>query len=540
MAGDARDKLQCQFDKLEAENKSLKLQLHGLVQALPGSIYYKDLNGVYLGANDHALQMVGLSSEKHIIGKTDFDLFSKEHAALFRAADLKIIQEGKESVKEEVSFSPEGEELVQLSSKKPLKDNDDNVIGIVGNTVNITYLKKTEAALHFAKEQAEEASKAKSEFLANMSHDVKTPISGIIGMSEVLLHKLKNPNHKEYINNILKSGRKVLDFFENCIQLSKIESKSLIPEEPDHFSIRKLLDDISTLFLPSIRMKKITIDTYVDPGLPSHILGHYSGIYRVLINLVGNAIKFTEEGSITITAKCCGDYKNEVIFSVRDTGVGISKENQGYIFEQFSKLNPSYEGKFEGSGIGLYVVKQYIKAMKGSVQVHSELNKGSEFVVTMPYVEQQQKTPVSEYRDAKPKRVNKKIENTINILVVEDDAIAQITAVELLRQQGCSSDIANNGSEALTLYDNNKYDLIFMDIGLPDMDGFTVANKIQNKGDVLFCPPIIALTAHAAENISRYSSESEFVKVISKPLSVDKIINCINEYVFCKKNKLND
>lgn len=537
MAEDARNTLQCQIDKLEAENKSLKLQLHGLVQALPGSIYYKDLNGVYLGANDHALQMVGLSSEKHIIGKTDFDLFSKEHAALFRAADLKIIQEGKESVKEEVSFSPEGEELVQLSSKKPLKDNDDNVIGIVGNTVNITYLKKTEAALHLAIERAEEASKAKSEFLANMSHDVKTPISGIIGMSEVLLHKLKNPNHKEYINNILKSGRKVLDFFENCIQLSKIESKSLIQEKPDHFSIRKLLDDISTLFLPSIRIKKITVDTYVDPGLPSHILGNYGGIYRVLINLVGNAIKFTEEGSITITAKCCIGDEGKIVFLVKDTGVGISKKNQKDIFQKFSKLNPSYEGKFEGSGIGLYVVKQYVKAMKGSVRVHSELSKGSEFVVTMPYIEQQQKNTAPEYHDPKPKRTNKKIENTINILVVEDDEIAQITAVELLKQQGCSADVANNGSEALALYGSRKYDLIFMDIGLPDMDGFTVANEIQNKDGALFCPPIVALTAHAAENISRYSSESEFVKVISKPLSVDKIINCIYEYIFCKKEK---
>jgi two-component system, OmpR family, aerobic respiration control sensor histidine kinase ArcB len=535
MVEDASKKLQCQIKKLENENRRLKLQLHGLVQALPGSIYYKDINGVYLGANKHALKMVGITSEKDIIGKTDFDLFSPEHAALFREADLKVIQNGQEVVREEIVYSPQGEKLTQLSSKKPLKDDENNIIGIVGNTVNITHLKETEAALQLAKEQAEAASKAKTDFLANMSHDVKTPISGIIGMSEVLLHKLYNPNHKEYINNILKSGRKVLAFFENCIHLSKIESGSLTHAELHQFSIKKLLDDIYTLFLPSIRMKKITIDVYLDPRLPSEIIGNYDGIYRILINLVGNAIKFTPEGSITVSAKHSNKCNREIQFAVKDTGIGISEKNQKYIFEQFSKLNPSYEGKFEGSGIGLHVVKQYTEAMKGSIEVISKKNEGSEFVLTIPLEAALQETTASEYINQQPQGEVKHIKNFIKILVVEDDPIAQLTAKELLKQQGCNVDIAQSGSEALDKYNKNNYDLIFLDIGLPDMNGFTVAKKIQKKGMPLFRPPIVALTAHATVDIVNNCNEVKITEILSKPLSADKIINCINQYVFCKK-----
>lgn len=520
---------------LEEENSNLRLKLRAIIHALPGSIYYKSLDGVYLGANARALNMVGISSEEQIIGKTDFDLFSQEHAELFRLTDLKVIKENKEIVEEEVVISPDGKKLTQLSSKKPLKDDKGNVIGIVGNTINITHLKETEAALSLAKEQAEAASKAKSDFLANMSHDVKTPISGIIGMSEVLLSQLRNINHQEYVRSILKSGRKVLDFFENCIQLSKIESNHLNEIFTDNFSVKKLLEDIVTLFLPSIRFKKIIVDTYIDPKVPSYITANYNGIYRVLINLVGNAIKFTAEGSITVSAFLSEVNSQEIKISVKDTGIGIDEADQPNIFDQFSKLSPSYEGKYEGSGIGLYVVKKTIELMQGRIQVISKRNEGSNFVVYMPFKidNGEKKSLVQQKKEYSGKREMPR--HHLNILVVEDDPIAQIIAKELLSKTNCHVSIACSGAEGVSMYKSKKYDIVFLDIGLPDIDGYTVAKQMKENALPIFHAPIIALTAHAANDVEQACKEAKITKILSKPLSLEKINACINEYVYGKK-----
>lgn len=522
-----------------------------LLDQLPYYVFWKNQDSVFLGCNKKFAKSAGLSSPKEIIGKTDYDLpWEKYQSDIYRADDKKVIESRIPKLNaEEPQTSSDGSQIVLLTSKVPLFDHEDKVIGVLGIYLDITERKKMEADLREAKVKAEEANRAKSEFLANVSHDVRTPLSGMIGMAELLRLAAKDQQTLEFSTDLLAAGNKAMEFVDNCFELSRLNNAGTVLVS-EKFKLKTILDDISVLMQPAIKTKKLNFNVQYDEAIPTYLWGSRNSVYRVLLNLVGNAVKFTHQGSVTIKATLTDESTptNAVVrISVKDTGIGISKEHQKIVFDRFTRLSLSYEGKYEGSGIGLYIVDKFIKAMNGKIMVESELGKGSQFTFVLAFkvllqngseeeasmddIFNLNESPtlmgsVSEANNPTKIVAMNLPENKLRALSVEDNDIAQRVAKELLISANYMVDQASSGKEALELFEPGKYDLILIDIGLPDMDGCAVAKILRKMEQFDKAQPratIVALTAHVLEAVKMKYASTSMNGVLSKPLSPSKI-----------------
>ncbi len=503
-----------------------------VLSSLPGSVYWKDINGVYLGANDYAARKAGAASVEELIGKTDYDLFTKTHADQFRKHDLQVIQSGKELKWEEGSKSPEdGKPFVQLSSKKPLRDKKGNIVGIVGNTVDISELKKTQQELRVAKQKAEESSELKSQFIMNMQHDLRTPASGVATMLEILAKKETNLAKKETLEQVANSSKKLLNILNAIIEFDNIEKNSF-PILSEKFNLHDITRDVEALELPTAILKHLNIKTHIDKEIPQELIGDSFRVQRILINLLSNAIKFTAKGNVEIDEvlwKYVDDKNVLVQIIVKDTGVGIPIDKQKIIFERFTKLDLSNKGLHSGLGLGLSMVKQFVDELNGSIEVKSTPGKGTNFICTLPF-----KLPEAESiaikNDAAQSvlegELTGAIEPTARILLVEDDEIAQLIGRSLLADEfHVQLDVATTGQESIDLINKAKplYDLIFMDIGLPDGGGCEFAKKIHDISKETASIPIIALTAHDDDKTKKACNVCGMQDYLTKPLGILKM-----------------
>ena len=376
------------MDQEEKDYWSNQEFLFELLQRLPAHVFWKDVNGVFVGCNVVFAQSVGFNSPEELIGKTDYDLHAKpEEVEHFLKYDKQVMatREPRLNIEEKITI-PGRPTFTILTNKVPLIAKSSKVMGVLGYYFDITERKNMEVDLRVAKGKAEAASYAKSEFLANMSHDIRTPLSGIIGLSETLAYKEKDPQLKNNLQIICTSGVKLLELFDSCLEVCRLdEIDNVLQNEP--FSLRTLLEDLAALFLPAVRAKNITFDLHYEAGMLDTWRGSRVTSYRILQNIIGNAIKFTHQGSITISVHVeglCIQNKKNVIFEIEDTGIGIPKDKFEVIFNKFSRIHSSYEGVYEGTGMGLYMVKQYLKILQGDIIVNSVEGKGSKFTVTLP------------------------------------------------------------------------------------------------------------------------------------------------------------
>jgi len=531
-------------------------QLREIIDNVPGDVYWKDTSGVWLGINargSESLKKMGFpSAPKDVIGKTDSELFGEETARHFKENDRIIMKEKREISQEESAILDSGEKIVQLSIKRPLYNELGDVIGIVGNTVDITYLKKIENDLTAAKEKAEAANRAKTEFLANMSHDVKSPMTGIVMSSSLMM---KNPAwlNVETAERIHASAEQVLNFFDSCLELSKLE-KSELQSEKESFSLPVLLNEVHALFSPRAYAKKLFFKFDHESDVPALFTGYRGTLYRVILNLIGNAVKFTEEGGVTIRvfiSEKTDDTHLTIGIAVSDTGPGIPEDKHQVIFEKLHRLTPSYHGKVEGSGIGLYIVDQYTQHMSGDIKVASEVGKGSTFTLFVPLAlsdesslsdqERQKHRALLQKTSVAPTRITEMPRKTTSpavppkitldehsplVLVVEDNLTIQMVTEAILNSEGFRVDIASDGKEALEMFKPDTYLCVYMDMGLPDKQGHEVAQLIREKEISLNAntkTPIVALTAHAAVEVKAFCEDAGMQGVFSKPINKEKI-----------------
>lgn len=372
-------------ENLIKAKKELRTYLSSIAESIGGSIYWKNRDGVYVGCNTFAAKMAGLSNPEEIIGKTDYDLFRKEEADVFRKNDLEVLQQGAEFSKEEQVTAPNGKLITQLSTKKALKDEQGNVIGIIGNTIDITYLKETETKLKAAKELAEQSNILKSEFIHNMEHDIRTPFGGILGLSSILFEQEACPHKKELLEKIKNSAKELLDFCNALLDFSKLEQISL-PALEKQFNLKVLLERIIAMEHPSAKLKNIEIYLDYPSDMPTLILGDEFRLYRVILNLLSNSIKFTKQGYAKISAHLIKKREAGTLLqlTVQDTGIGISKETQNVIFQKFVRGTPRNKGLYKGAGLGLYIVKQFLHEMNGEIMVQSEEGVGTTFTCIIP------------------------------------------------------------------------------------------------------------------------------------------------------------
>ncbi len=369
---------------------------------------------------------------------------------------------------------------------------------------------------------AEAANLAQRDFLARMSHELRTPMNGVLGMTRLAMQASPPPAQLEYLEKIQSSAALLLGIINDILDFSRIEAGKLTIDR-HHFNLRKMIENIVELVSPNIHGKKLNFTINVDPEVPVFALGDDLRISQVLLNLLGNASKFTLEGYVTlsVSAKPVSDSRFRLYCSVRDSGIGMTAEQIGSLFTPFSQADASTSRKFGGTGLGLSISKALVEYMNGEVRVESEPGKGSLFSF---YVELEYSSESAEEAETSEALWLNARYDGYNFLVVEDNLINQEIAKALLEDLGATVDVADNGEEGVKAFLNKDYSLIFMDVRMPIMDGLEAARNIKasSKHDASTVP-IVAMTANAMNEDREASKEAGMVGHVAKPIDLDEL-----------------
>jgi two-component system aerobic respiration control sensor histidine kinase ArcB len=537
-----------------------------IINCMPGNVYWLDKNGCTVGCNKNVLTMFGLESHAEFKGLSFEEMikiggWSSEAGESFKQDTLDVIRSGKAKLNVEEPPIPDvnGRIIYFLTSRVPLFDRYQNIIGVVGISIDITALKEAELALVEAKEKAEAASQAKSEFIANMSHDIRTPITGMVGMVQDLLNTaretrdtIKNnktlsreelskaldglTTHVEKDSDILiGSVDQLLQLCNEILEVTGLEG-GIADQPAESFDLHHLVQCNIDLQQPVARHKKLALSVEIDKNVPQYVKGLKNYTDRTLLNLLSNALKFTETGAVKVKVSLLENkslQKNEVTvqFIIEDTGIGIPEDKFDVIFEHFSRLTSSYDGVYKGSGLGLYMVKHYVEAMGGSIGVTSKIGEGTCFIVAVPLLisdtvdrpHQSIRTPAPLLRSVPHPRAaasaTQASHPSARVLLVEDNGVVAMGTIIALKPFKCAVDLAENGRQAIEKAQNNIYDFILMDVGLPDISGIEVTRAIRAFSDTEKAQvPIFGLTGHANNpEMRRECLEAGMLEVHNKP-----------------------
>ncbi|MEM9819543.1 MAG: PAS domain S-box protein [Bacteroidota bacterium] len=397
---------------------------------------------------------------------------------------------------------------------------------------DITERKKAEEELIAAKQAAEQAQHAEQQFLTNMSHEIRTPMNAVIGMTHLLYETKPNESQKEYLDSLLFSADSLMGIINNILDLSKIEAGEL-EFEKRMFNLQELMKGLQQTFQFKVRDKAVSVVMEIDPKIENHLLGDAVRLNQILTNLLGNASKFTSKGTIGIKAKLMVDSHQQYIiqFQVHDTGIGIDQKSLGLIFQNFKQADIDITRKFGGTGLGLAIVKQLVELQGGSIEVNSEKGKGSVFSVVLPFENAQVKLSEVEIREVPAKAENALLKSR-SILVVEDNFMNQKLIRKIMDLWDCQYEIAGNGLEALERSKDKKFDLILMDIHMPEMDGCETTVAIRkDSSHANHESPIIALTAAALLDEKNRALESGMNDFLTKPFSPKQLHKMIVKWI---------
>ncbi|KYG67814.1 PAS domain-containing sensor histidine kinase [Bdellovibrio bacteriovorus] len=356
--------------------------LNGLFDSSPSIIYVKDLEGRYILASRQFEILMGKSKDE-ILGKTDFDLFAERDALRHVRNDHQMIRTRKAEKIEDAILLPDGSEKQYISEKFPLMDAQGSVLALAGVSTDITELHRYQKELLKAKEEAELGTKAKSEFLANMSHEIRTPMNSIMGMAEVLLESPLDEDQRSYVTILSRASESLLGIINDILDFSKIESGQMVLEKVP-FPLRETVRKSIELLLIKAQEKKLELRVDIDHDVPDTVTGDAKRLQQVLINLVGNGLKFTDSGSVLLNISLRRQAQPVLEFTVQDTGIGISEDKLATLFTRFYQGDSSITRRFGGTGLGLSISKELVEKMGGQITVESTPGQGSRFIFTIP------------------------------------------------------------------------------------------------------------------------------------------------------------
>jgi len=522
--------------KAEAELHVSERRFQTLAEISPVGIFQTDAKGLTTYVNPRWCQIAGLTFEQ-ALNNNWINAVHKDDREKLMDGWISATESSQPSYAEYRFVLNDGTVAWVMGQAIPEKNMNNEIIGYVGTITDITELKRTEEELIRARDKAEEMNKLKSNFLANMSHELRTPLVGIIGLSQVLNEELKDGDCKRYSKLILESGIRIRDTLNLILDLSKIESETL-QLYPEEIEMTEYVSSLARVFEKTAEAKKIKLtikseDELLFANLDKILLN------SVINNLMNNAIKYTFEGFVNVDIKKIIEDGQYIEVSIRDSGIGIEGKNLAVIFEPFRQISEGWNRNFEGTGLGLTIVKEYLNKMSGSIIVESQIGVGSTFKVRFPLV----KTKISdksriELVNETARNVNKSAKKVLEksktnkplVLYVEDDNISQ-KVIETILEKKFTVESIDDCDQVIALVKNKHFDLILMDINLKGkLNGLDLAKEIK-KLDEYANTPIIALTAYAMVGDKEKMLDGGCTHYLSKPFSRNDLIELLDEII---------
>jgi PAS domain S-box-containing protein len=501
-------------ETLSEERKILRV----LIDNVPDFMYVKDLECRFLVANLSVARQMGAKTPEELLGKNDFDFYPREVATTFYEDEQRVIRSGQAEVnREEAGLDSQGNASQIMTTQVPLRDKNGRVTGLVGIGRDITHLKKVQEEMQNAREAAEAASRAKSEFLANMSHEIRTPMNGVMGMTDLALETDLTQEQREYLETVKMSGDSLLTVINDILDFSKIEAGKIDLEALD-FDLRDSLE--STLKTLAVRAdeKGLELLCEVAPEVPEVVRGDSSRLRQIVVNLVGNAIKFTDSGEIAVKVQVEARDGTECVcrFTVADTGVGIPEDKRELIFKPFSQADTSTTRKYGGTGLGLTISTRLVEMMGGKIWVESEVGRGSQFHFTVRL----------EAADAKEIKLGTiappELLRGVKVLVVDDNRTNRRILEGMLLRWHMKPIAVDCAAAALTqlsaaLGAGEPYPLILTDMHMPEMDGFALIEQIRQRPE-LSAATIMMLTSAGHRGDAARCQELGVAAYLLKPI----------------------
>lgn len=523
-------------EDMQELNRRLKLKeikYRNLIENANEIIFTTDINGKFTFMNDVGLRFVGLN-ETSLLDHYFHDLMDSEYSKIIENGGKDLLSNNEKVVY--VEFPLKNKPDFWIGQNITVISDDKGKFGFQGIGRNISEKREYEKIILKEKLKAEQAAKEKSRFLANMSHEIRTPINGVVGLTNLLLETELTSKQKKYLEAIVSSSETLMVVINDILDLSKMDAGKLtFANKP--FKIKTTLLQVIEMMDSKAIHKGLELNYSEKNNLPKYLFGDEARLNQIMYNLIGNAIKFTDKGFVSVDVETQFDTENQcyLLVTISDSGIGITPEKLKNIFGAFSQVEENDSRKYQGTGLGLTISKRLIELQGGELTVKSTFGKGSVFSVKLPFIFSNENQ--SENKDTKQLKSISNFFPGLQILLAEDNPINQMVTIDLLSNKGAKIDLAENGQIALDMLEKKEYDIVLMDMQMPVLDGYKAMQEVR-KNEKLKHNKIIALTAHVNETEMKKCYNAGADDYLSKPFKPMELFNKI--YSLCNNEEIQE